>query len=110
MKGKSFELFPSEICLVAFRPVSCVGKMENVPLLCLASWDVIKQSSSTCDGFLCLDAVETINNVDIGQRGDASLPAHKLSIERRLNREESKFSKENLRSIGKMLGTLKVLS
>ena len=30
--------------------------MENVPLLFLASWDIIKHSSSTCDGLLSSDA------------------------------------------------------
>ena len=38
----------------------------------------IKQSSPTCDGFLSSDTfkgvVETINNVDIRELGDASLP------------------------------------
>ena len=60
------------------------GKWRTFPknfhkeLLCLASWDIIKQSPSTRDGFLSSDALkrvmETIKNVDIGELGDASLP------------------------------------
>ena len=51
-----------------------------------------RQSSSTCDGFLSSDAwkrvVETINDVDIRELGNAAFPAqYKLLIERR-NREK----------------------
>ena len=89
---QSVELFPSEICRVQ------VGELwwengEHVArhwfqkeLLCLASGVLMKQSSSTCDGFLSSDAckrvVETINNVDIGELGDASLPGAVQALDR----------------------------
>ena len=47
---------------------------------------LIKQSLSTCDGFLSSDAckrvVETINNVDIGELGDAGLPGEVQALDR----------------------------
>ena len=61
VKGKSFELFPSEICRVQTGELWLViGERSQIifykELLCLASSDIMKQSSSTRDGFLSSDA------------------------------------------------------
>ena len=71
----------------SLRSVSCGGKMESTFRR--------RHSSSTCDGFLSSDAckrvVETINDVDIRELGNAAFPAqYKLLIERR-NREKWTF-------------------
>ena len=73
---QSYELFPSDNCRV--RSASCGGKLESTFRG--------SRPSSTCDGFLSSDAckrvVETINNVDIGELGDASLPGAVQALDR----------------------------
>ena len=114
VKGKFFQLFPSEICRVQVdnlwresgdhvpkhwftERTKNVDKAYRITLFGLCG-GLIKQSSSECDGFLYSDVfkriMEAVNNVDVEKFGAASLPGAQAHAQRPKSRRIEVLERE----------------